>query len=247
MTGIDELIRESLVATANEHAQPADLAARSIQQGQRIRRHRQAGVAVAALMSVVVVVGGSLAVAGVGPSHPGATQTIRAAGQPGSAAWSTIWPDNRVYGDPPTAKFLSDTAQGAKVYASGTMPDGTNFEVSSVKGRAPTFTQGWFNAADFGEAVGEGPTTGPQAEYFTLESPTYLAGRQDVGTSQWLVVVGWPGTTSASYTADGANWQAMDVQNGIAALKLPALAPRSAQIALSDASGQYVDGPLFTP
>jgi hypothetical protein len=39
----------------------------------------------------------------------------------------------------------------------------------------------------------------------------------------------------------------MQVQNGIAVLKLPGIAPRASQIRLSDVHGQYVDGPLALP
>jgi hypothetical protein len=271
MTDIDQLLRDVLSTDAQTQAHPSELTARSMVMGRRLRQRRRVGMASVAIASVGVIVGGSLAVSDAVGNHDHTSQKVivpAAGGSPkahakprartragaDSTPWWQSWPTDRVYGDRPGAAYLTDPGTST-VYASGTLPDGTDFIVEydskTDQHHVPDFTQGWNGVPDFGEAVGEGPTAGPDAEFLSLESPTLATGGPGASagsaTSQWLVVVGRQGTTAASYSADGVTWQPMDVQNGIAVLKLPALAPTTAELELSDASGQYVDGPLVTP
>lgn len=251
MTGLDELIRDVLHDDVAALSEPADLAQRSMRLGRRMRHRRQVGLAAAALGSAAVLVGGSLAIADHVGGRPSTVATVSTADQP-QTPWWKAWPKGRVYSAAPGAEFVkTPPLDTSAIYASGTMPDGTDFALyldpSESNPHQAQFLQGWNNVVDFGEAAGEGPQAGPDATYISLESPTIQAGRDDVGSSQWLVVVGQPGTTSASYSADGTTWQPMTVDNGIAVLQLPGIAPRGAEIQLSDAGGQYVDGPLALP
>jgi len=275
MTDLDQLLRDVLSTDAQTQPQPSELTARSMVVGRRLRQRRRVGMASVAVASVGVIVGGSLAVSDAVGNHNHTSQKVivpAAGGSPKAHAkvraesrakahagadatpWWQSWPTDRVYRDKPGAAYLTDPATST-VYASGSLPDGTDFIVDydsqTDQHHVPDFTQGWNGVPDFGEAVGEGPTAGPDAEFLSLESPTLATGgpgaAADSATSQWLVVVGRPGTTTASYSADGVTWQPMDVQHGIAVVKLPALAPTTAQLELSDANGQYVDGPLVTP
>jgi len=265
VTGIDELVRETLTADAETHHATGDLAARSIATGRRIRRRRQAGIATVSLASVAMIVGGSLAIAGVTGHdsrntdsisvghHGGGKPNGGTVSKPAAKPWWKSWSTDRAYGDPPSPAFVTAATSGgpATVYASGTMPDGTEFVAYTVNGdrhHVAEYTQGWNNSPDFGQAAGEGPTAGATAQYLTVESPTAVSGGESGhGTSQWLIVVGRPGTTRASYSADGKTWQATDVQDGIAVLRLPSQAPPTAQIKLGDDIGEYVVGPLVLP
>lgn len=248
MTGIDELIRDVLSADAAAQPQPADLAARSMKMGQRIRRRRHVGLSVAAVTAVVAMVGGSVAISDA-VGHRSTEAVISPAAQPGTPWWKA-WSTTRVFGTKPSDAFLNDPSVGnGTIYASGTMTDATNFVVfqtqrDAAEDHIAEYTQGWNNVPDFGQAVSEGPKAGADAEYLTLESPTFQSGQASNGSSQWLVVVAKPDTTAASYSADGTTWQPMQVQNGIAVLELPGIAPQTSQIRLSDAAGQYVEGPL---
>jgi hypothetical protein len=253
MTALDELIRTSLEATAAEQGQPADLAERSIQLGRQIRRRRKIALSVAAATSVVVLVGGSVAIADA-VSHDHRVQTISTAAQPlakpSVAPWRS-WPTDRVFGAKPGSHFFAGLPTST-VYASGTLPDGMEFELFATGESASAMpisdNAGWHESALFGDNPGDGsPLYRSHAPYFAMESMTFDTwdhGREDRGSSQWLIVIGQPGTTSASYSADGTTWQSMQVEDGIAVLKLPTGAPRTAQIQLSEADGQYVDGPL---
>jgi hypothetical protein len=252
VTGLDELIRDVLSEEAEAQPEPTDLAARSMRQGRQIRRRRQVGFSAAAAASVVAIVGGSIAIADSVAGHPARTQTvISAAGQPGSGPWWQTWKTDRVYGAKPGAPFFATLARGDSVtYASGTTPDGSDFalylDANDGEPHAANWSQGWNDAADFGTSSQK---DAPDADYLAFESPTSeTAGPDSDGAhTQWLIVAAAPGTTSASYSADGTTWTSMDVQDGIAVLKLPGIAPHSAHIRLTDASGQYEDGPLVTP
>ena len=195
----------------------------------------------------------------VGGHAGGKTAVVRAAThpssgpQPGASPWWQTWPTDRVYGGKPSEGFLSAAESGdpATLYASGTMTDGTDFVVAYNpkvdSDHVPDYVQGWNNTTDFGQAVAEGPTAGADAQYLTVESPTLKAHQQVNDASQWLIIVARPGTTDASYSADGTSWQPMDVEHGIAVLQLPAIAPQTSQVRLSDDTGQYVSGPLALP
>jgi hypothetical protein len=254
MTSLDELIRTALQSTADEQGQPADLAANSMQAGRQIRRRRRMTVSVAAVASVVVLVGGSVAIAdSIG--HDRKVQTISPLAQP-PTPWQS-WTPDRVFGAKPDDAFINAATQGpAAILASGTMSDNTNFVAyvdqhdsgpAAGEGSVPNFVQGWNNVDDFGEGASEGPKAGPDASYLALQSPTLQAHQASDVSSQWLIVVGEPGTTAASYSADGTTWQPMQVQDGIAVLELPGIAPRGAQLRLSDASGQYATGLVSPP
>jgi len=251
MTDLDELIREVLTTDAQTQLQPDGLTERSMRLGQRLRHRRRLGLAAAALGSVTALVAGSLVIADHVGGHPSNVATVSTADQP-QTPWWTAWPKGRVYSAAPGAEFMTaPPLDTSKIYASGTLPDGTDFvaylDPSESDPHQPQFLQGWNDIVDFGEAAGEGPQAGPDATYLSLESPTYQTGRDNVGTTQWLVVVGQPGTTSASYSADGSTWQPMAVDDGIAVLQIPGIAPRGARIQLSDASGEYMNGPLALP
>jgi hypothetical protein len=261
MTGIDELLRDVLSSDADTQAQPVDLTARSMRLGRRMRQRRTAGIAAVALTSVGVIVGGSLAVSAVVGDHTNQTVVVPAAHGPGKGAahkkataadgsipsWTT-WPADRRFGDKPADQFLGSAAAG-RIYADGTLADGTDFVLYGTpnEGMPIAWYQGWNSTPDFGDAPGEGSALyDPYVPYFAMESPTFATGREQSGKTQWLIVVGQPGTTTASYSADGITWQQMQTENGIAVIKIPAISPAAAQIRLSDADGQYVDGPLHT-
>lgn len=253
MTGLDELIRESLHTTADEQGQLADLSARSMSAGRQIRRRRKVGLSAVAVASAVAIVTGSLAIAGALPGQAGKAQTVFGpASQPGSGPWWQTWKADRVYGQKPAAPFFATLAPGDTVttYVSGTTPDGTEFALYLDAGIGEPHVAQWAEGsngnANFGDSSQK---VAPDATYLAFESPTAdTVSREVTGArTQWLIVAGEPDTTSASYSADGTTWQSMDVQDGIAVLELPGIAPRGAQLRLSDADGQYADGAVVTP
>lgn len=262
MTAIDELLREVLDADAQTHTPTADLPRRCLASGRRLRRRRQAGLVSLSLLSVAGIVAGAVALASSSGNHsrrqiitPGhqasasvGSHHANRGSQPkrSTRAW-TSWPTDRVFGAKPASGFFHPSSR-QEVFATGTMTDNTDFVVygDPKDGNSAAYLQGWNGVGDFGQSAGEGPG-GAQSAYLTAESPTYAAHQNGGPARQWLIVVGRPGTVSASYSADGVNWQRMQVQHGIAVINLPGIAPRASQIRLSDANGQYVEGPLALP
>lgn len=265
MTGIDELVRETLTSDAATHHAPADLAPRSMAAGRWLRRRRQAGVAAVSLVSVAGVVVGSLALSGalgggdkaiVTPAHhgPGKHQSVThhgsSATDSSTGPWWSDWKTDRVYGDKPAQAFFDAVAPGdtITVYASGTTSDGTDFAMyvdkSTGDPRSQIWQQGWNDQPDFGQP---GASPVPDAGYSAFESPTLATHEKTNGTAQWLIVVGNPDTTNVAYSPDGTQWQPMDVENGIAVLKLPSAAPAGAQIRLASDTSRYYDGTLWLP
>jgi hypothetical protein len=210
------------------------------------------------LVSVAAIISGSLAVAGsfdhntpahgrVVVGHRGPKHVTVSHGTP---KWSS-WPSNRVYGSKPGATFFNDLPGGTRLLASGTMPDGTEFELhtSGHHGMPVVWNMGFFDNSLFGDDPASGsPLYRPHAPYFAFVPMTFATWdytKEDRNGGHWLIVVGQPGTTEASYSADGHVWQPMRIRNGIAALKIfGTTVPASAQLRLRDKSGFYFAGPL---
>ncbi|HTW20908.1 MAG TPA: hypothetical protein VME70_11945 [Mycobacteriales bacterium] len=261
MIDLDELLRETLAGDVEGVALPLDLAEIATRRGQRIRRRRRTLTTAAATGSAGAVVVGAVAISawagrpahsqvllGSRPSEPPVTRPSQASHHHDAGLVWTNWPTDRRFGTAPSQAFLDavDPGQPQTVYAEGTMSDGTEFVVSDPtadRGEVPGFVQGWNNVTDFGESVSVGPSM-TDGSYLAFQTPTYDAGDLDTATTQWLVVVGAPDTRTASYSADGTSWTSMSVQEGIAVLKLPAIAPVDAQIRLTDGSGHTVQGGL---
>jgi hypothetical protein len=127
-----------------------------------------------------------------------------------------------VFGAKPGAAFFVGDA--APLYASGTMPDGTQFALygGPNRGEPIDWHQGWNNTPDFGESPGaNSPLFRADAPYFGMESPTAATQAHPLTIhSQWLIIAARPGTTSAEYAVDGTSWQPMTVHQRIAMLRL---------------------------
>lgn len=252
MTDLDELIREVLSTDAQTQLQPDGLTERSMQLGRRLRQRRRFAFASAALGSVAALVAGSLAISDAVTRS--SNQVVAPAGQLGHrdlhpvGPWRS-WARDRAYGTKLSEQSLTDVP-ASQLLAGGTMTDGIQFKIYATDQNAMPVSDifGFSDQPIFGDNPGEGsPQYRPDAPYFAIEAMTATTwdhGNEDQGTGQWLIVAAQPGTTSASYSADGTTWQPMLLQNGIAVLQLPAIAPRGAQLELSDAQGPYVDGPL---
>lgn len=267
MTPLDELINHALADEAATHDQLADLAFRSIKSGRAFRRRRRVAMVSAVVASCAALVSGSIVIAESVGSRDQVLQT-KPAGQPSGHAsrsghqaagqvhsvppWSS-WPADRVFGTKPSAAFLSDVPVDATLLASGTMPDGMDFRIASLPHSQQPIDDlyGFGNERIFGDEPATGsPEYRPRAPYFamlTMTAGTWDHGQEDGNDGFWLIVVGQPDTTTAAYSADGQAWQPMQLQQGIAVLKLDdptAAIPQTARLRLADLKGTYADGPL---
>jgi hypothetical protein len=276
MTTLDELIREALIAEATDHDPPGDLATNSIRAGRVGRRRRRLATASVSVVSCAALVTGAVVIAhALGRSTQRVAPAGRASGLPGSnrsvresqpptptpspaqgphsvPSWST-WPTNRTYGTPPPAGFFDDLPADARLLASGTMPDGIDFRISTdPHGGLPIDDlYGFGDQHIFGDQPGAGsPEYRQLAPYFAIETMTARTwdnGNEDHQGGFWLIVVGQPDTTTASYSADGLTWQPMHVENGIAVIELEdsnAAIPRASLLRLDDRNGPYAYGPV---
>lgn len=275
MNPLDELIRQTVTEMADEHMPPADLAAQSVRAGRAFRRRRRVSMASAALLYCAAIAVGAVAIGqaitksgraqrvspaghaaqqGTSRSHPSPAGREPSSGRSAVPAWST-WPTDRVYREKPPKRFFSDLPTGARLLASGTMPDGIDFRIASVPDRKQPIEDlyGYRTQPIFGDEPGAGsPEFDRHAAYFAIEAmtaATWNQGNENRNRGFWLIVVAEPDTTSASYSADGHDWSKMHLENGIAVIKLQdktASIPRSARLKLADTNGTYVDGPVDT-
>jgi hypothetical protein len=102
------------------------------------------------------------------------------------------------------------------------------------------FIQGWNGRPDFGDSP---QVDQPGLTWMSFESPT-LANHNSDGSdwSQWLIVVGKPGTTSIKYAANGTTFTAEPVRDGITVIKLGNFPPAGARVQLATAHGVYATG-----
>ncbi|MBV9485067.1 MAG: hypothetical protein JO246_03335 [Frankiaceae bacterium] len=259
MSDIDTLVRDALEVDASTHHASGDLAARSMSAGRRLRRRRRAGLAATSLLSAAGVVVASLTATGAFSSTT--TQRVippASGGDSGQVhnvpAWST-WPNDRVFGSKPGSAVLSGgrTGDAWVPIASGTMPDGMQFAFdyeATQLGHKYSTDMGVNGQVIFGEELAENlaPAPSDRLPYVANEfmtSATYDNGKED-GDTFWLVVVGQPATNSAEFSMDGAHWDPMQIEHGIAAVKVQADhagLPAAARLRLSDPDGLYFDGP----
>lgn len=263
MTDLDELIRETLSFDAATHDFSVDLAARSMADGRQIRHRRRVGQYIGSVLGAAFLVAGLLVTVRGVEHHDGHAIEPADGGtglsvvntNPSSPWWR--WPRDRIFGEKPNAAFFRSSHSNvttAEIYACGTMPDGTDFEMGQAKGdppHAPSFTQGW-GVPGFGEGAMQGPSVGAGAQYVAVESPT-RAAHDDFSRAQWLILVAKPGMTSANFSADGRSWRPMTVEHGIAVIELSSQTvkavspspghPSPAWISLSDRNGVYSQAP----
>jgi hypothetical protein len=255
VTGIDELIRETLTADAATHHTSGDLAERSMIAGRRLRLRRRAAMASVSLLSLGAVTLGSLVATG---ALSGSTQRIEAAsdggGNPpaphGVPAWST-WPTDRVYGEKPGATFFQDLPGSASLLASGTLPDGMQFrfDYQPHSDLPIEDVAGFDDQPQWGDQPGAGNSLyrahAPYFGYEFMTAATYDNGAED-GNTFWIVIAGQPGTTDAEYAEDGKTWEPMRIEHGIAVIKrhgANAGVPGTAMLHLEDSDGTYYEGP----
>jgi hypothetical protein len=264
MTPLDELIRDAMADIAEDHSPAVDLGERTVRAGRGLRRRRRLTVASAALITCAVLVGTSVGIDHAIEANRGAQQLTPAGGPHPKrgvtpslgpvAAWSS-WPTDRLYGAKPPTEMFKGLPADARVLASGTMPDGMDFRIASIPDDQQPIDDlyGYQDQPIFGDEPAPGsPEYRPHAPYFALETmtaATWNHGQENQHDGFWLIVVGQPDTTSASYSTDGVSWTPMHIENGIAVLKLNATTaslPPSAELTLANANGTYVTGPLDT-
>lgn len=260
MTGIEELIRETLATDAAGHHAADDLAGRSMRAGRRLRRRRTVERTALSLISAAGLVAGSLAVAGavggdrqvVIPAHHGNNNASDLITVHATGPWAD-WPRDRVYGSKPTATFFRGLPTGSSLLGSGTLPDGMQFSFAQTTNNDEPVADigGIGNQPLWGDQPGAGdPAYRADAPYFGYEmmtAATYDNGQEDGNGGYWVVILGQPGTAAAELTVDGSTWRQMQVEHGIAVAKVHtpgAGIPVTARIRLSDAAGLYADGPL---
>jgi hypothetical protein len=253
------MLHEALAADAATHRAAGDLAVRSMAAGRRRRRRRTVGLVAAAGMALVGVVAGSLAISA---AVSGDTRQIvtpasgsNAAGQISvhpTEPWAD-WPRDRVFGAKPASTFFRDLPADSSLLGSGTLPDGIQFRFAQTSNAdQPVEDVAGINDRPlWGDEPGAGePAYRPRAPYFGYEvmtAATYDDGKEDGGGGFWVIIVGQPGTTSADFTLDGKAWQPMQIEHGIAVVKIQTHAaglPDAARIRLADGDGLYADGPV---
>jgi hypothetical protein len=255
MSALDEDRIGSLLDYPDE-VTPLDLGA-IVRAGRRSRHRRQAGFASISLASVAGIVAGSMALAGVfgsgnavvSPAHHGDGSPSVVTEVHPVPEWSS-WPPDRVYGTRPGAGFFTGISP-TSVLGSGTLPGGMQFRfyLTGQKGTPVMEDEGYRDQQIFGDEPAPGsPQFRPHAPYFAMvemTAKTWDHGNEDGHGGFWLVILGQPGTTSASYSANGLRWQPMHLEDGIAAIKVPwpdAGIPVTARIKLSDSGGLYAAG-----
>jgi hypothetical protein len=241
---IEELVQASLDDVAAQTAPIDDLVPTVLHHGHRRRRVRRTASVAMSVVGVGTVIGAAVVAANhTGHPAPRVAHQATEPTAPPTTPWWESWPAGRQYG--PLDKHFVDAAtpNDSKVYASGTMPDGTDFAVylDSRTGHTPQWIQGWNGAPDFGDSS----TAGPSATWMTWTTPDLATHESADGSTnrQWLIVVGRPGTTSIDYSANGTTWQPMNLEQGIGVIHLlDGFPPASAQVRLADDSGVYATG-----
>jgi hypothetical protein len=257
---VEDLIRSQLHDEANTVAPIDGLLETSTQLGRRKQRGRRLAVAGSSVAAAAIVVGGSLVLAGGGsnPTHtvkinPASSQHPKTKAKANSdadvAPWWDTWTQDRHFG-PVDQAFLTnarptyDTAKGPEpitVWASGSESDGTDWVMFTDPhdGHQIQYYQGWNGTPDYGESP---QVDQPAITWDSFTSPT-LDSHNDVNsTSQFLIIVGKPGTTSIKYAADGTSFVDEPVQDGISVIKVANFPAATAKVQLATADGVYATG-----
>lgn len=249
---VEEMLRTSLHGEADTVPPISDLLDRAVGRGRHKQRVRRAAAVGGSALTIAAVVGGGLAVANLGPDNRASVTPNSTAGSPtgaGTMPWWDTWTTGRHNG-PVDQTFLTaakpmygneSQPEDIQTWATGSMPDGTDWVLftSPTTGHALQWLQGWNGAPDYGESrqpVDRGMT------WTSFESPTLAAHNDYRLEQQWLIVVGQPDTTAISYAADGSDFTAMDVHDGIGVMKIDGYLPTGARVQLSDPSGVYATG-----
>jgi hypothetical protein len=251
---VDELLRSSLRAEADSVTPIDDLLQSAIARGRRKQRWRRAGVAAASAGTAAVIAAAAVAVSSLGT---GRTQVLTAA--PGGATsrnlssagtparpWWKAWPTGRHDGKVDsafTANVQSTEPKRVHDFATGTLPDGTDWELYTIgRGTVANWVQGWNGSPDYGEAA---RSAQPGMTWTSFSTPTLAAHRSTNPrfNQQWLIIVGKPGTTAIEYASDGKHWKSVPVVDGIGIVKIRhGFAPAGSLVRLSDANGVYATG-----
>lgn len=254
---VEDLLRSELHSDAASVAPIDNLLEVSTQRGRRKQLRRRTAVAGTGVAAAAIVVAGSLAIAGSGNAGPQqqvnaahGRSTPKTATKSAVTPWWTTWSKGRSFG-PVDAQFLTaadpvfDTAKGPApwtVWASGSESDGTDWAVYTTPSEhhAVNFIQGWNGQPDFGDSP---QVNQPGLTWMSFESPT-LANHNSTGNiwSQYLIIVGKPGTTSIKYAADGVAFKTEPVHDGITVIKLGNFPPADAQVQLATKAGVYATG-----
>jgi hypothetical protein len=252
---VEELLRQQLHSEADAVSPIDGLLETSTRLGRRKQLGRRTAVTASGIAAAAIVVAGSVVVA---DSGGGTTAKVTpATGGPSTAAsdsspWWQSWTTDRHFG-PADQTFLTnarptyDVSAGPEpitVWATGSEPDGTDWAMFTDPhdGHVIQWLQGWNGQPDFGDST---QNTTPGIDWTSFASPT-LAAHNDYQLSQeWLIVVGKPGTTEVQYSADGTDFTPLDVQDGIAVVKIDGSIPGAARVQLSDANGVYATGTPF--
>lgn len=250
---IEDLLRQDLHNQADAVSPIDDLLETSTTLGRRKQRGHRLVIGGSALAAAAVVVGGSLVVADAGSGHSAQVKIGPASGGPTQSAapapvWWQSWPQGRHFG-PVDDQFLTnarptyDTAKGPEkitVWATGSEPDGSDWVMFTdpADGHRLERLQGWNGQPDYGD----GEDVADHATWFSWTAPTLDSHNDANSTSQFMIIVGKPGTTSISYAANGTDFTDLEVNDGIAVVRLPTFPPAAAVVKLSDADGVYATG-----
>lgn len=251
---VEDLIRSSLREGADSAELIPDLHETAIARGRRRRSARRASIAGGAVFSIAAFAAGGVVIAdNTGGGHHVIQSSDSTTSQQVIAdPWWQTWTVGRHNGavDPNFLANAQPTYDGEtqpeqiKAYANGTLPDGTDWVMFTDQSNPHVmqWLQGWDGQPDFGEST---QSVTPDITWTSWSTPT-LAAHDDASVNQqWLVVVGQPGTTEIDYSPDGTTWQPMDIEDGIAVMKVTTATgfpPATAQVRLSDASGVYATG-----
>jgi hypothetical protein len=250
---IGDLLRNQLHDEANAVAPIDGLLEASTQLGRRKQRGRRLAVVGSSVAAAAIVVGGSLVIGSSG----GGTHTLKitpeatGAGHHAKAAadvtpWWQTWTKDRHFG-PVNQTFLTnarptyDTAKGPEpitVWASGSEADGTDWVMFTDPhdGHQIQYYQGWNGSPDFGESP---QVEQPDITWQSFTSPTLDSHNYASNTSQFMIIVGKPGTTSIKFAPDGTTFVDEPVQDGISVVKLPDFPAKTAKVQLATADGVY--------
>jgi hypothetical protein len=106
-------------------------------------------------------------------------------------------------------------------------------------GNVIQYLQGWDGQPDYGESPQKEQ---PDLTWDSFMSPTKAAHDDYTMTSQYMIIVGRPGTTSIKYAPNGTDFTDLTVHDGIAVVPLDNFPPATAKVQLADANGVYATG-----
>ncbi|HVY10770.1 MAG TPA: hypothetical protein VHB18_11580 [Mycobacteriales bacterium] len=254
---VEDLVRDGLRDAAEQAAPIADLHLTAIRRGRQRRAVRRATATGGVVLTVAAIAGVGILVTnntgGAGhhvlqPASGGGNGQQQVVADPWWQTWTVGRHDGAV--DPhflAAAAPTYDTASGPekiKVWAAGTTGDGTQWALYSDESspHVMQWLQGWDGSPDFGESDQK---VVPDLSWTSWTIPTRDSHDGVPNITEWLIVVGRPGTTSIDYSTDGTTWQPMNVQDGIAVMKLTTATgfpPAAAKVRMADAKGVYATG-----